>query len=165
MIFDLFYDTKIKEPTFKRLILIYRSLPETFAEKQLRRLKTAKKKITSKIKKEAKQRLSKLGLDEIKDDEKKEKNIVSDTVDEIGRKRRASQFQIPDMRNTFQAKEKDDEIYKQPICIQYFSDIAMSDLEITYPAKRFSLKPMDQLYIGFTIILGITYIVSIVCNT
>jgi len=136
----------IKEPTFKRLLLIYRQVPESFVAEQRRKLLEKANKIKSKIKKTAKK---KLGFKEEENKNKKEE-MEQFVVDEIGRKRKKSLFELPDL-----SKNMDCDIFVHPIRIQYFSDIPQSDLEITYPAKQFSLKPLDQIYITFTIFIGI----------
>merc|ERR1712013_266588 len=42
----------------------------------------------------------------------------------------------------------------EPIRIEYFADVPMSDLEMIYPSKTFSLKPMDSLYLSVTLCIG-----------
>eukprot|EP01084_Bolivina_argentea_P297139 511840_1 len=109
-------NTHIQEPTFKRLIVIYRQIRESFVAKQTRKLKQRAKSLRSKLKPHAK------------------------TQEE----------------EVFHAHAKDNkDMTSHPIRIQYFRDIPMSDLEMIYPAKQFSLKPMDELYLIFTIFLGI----------
>lgn len=141
-----FKNITIHEPTFKRLIMIHRQIPESFVQEQTRKMKERANKLKHKIEKSAKKQF---GLTQ---KDKDNKQLAKGVVDEIGRKRKASLFDTPDLKpNT----KTIDDTYLHPIRIQYFSDVPMSDLEIVYPCKRFSLKPMDQIYITFTIFIGI----------
>ena len=131
--------------------MIYRQVPESFVQEQTRKMKERASKLKNKLEKTAKQKLG------IKQDEKK-RVIAGGVVDEIGRKRKASLFDAPDANKT--ASKTLTDTYLHPIRIQYFSDIPMSDLEMTYPCKRFSLKPMDEIYIAVTVFIGIWAIVK-----
>ena len=144
---------KIQEPTFKRLILIHRQVPETFVAEQTRKMKER----AHKIKQSAK---NKLGF--INRAKQGVNNRYSEgLVDEIGRKRRASLFVAPDA--SLAKVNNAESVLYHPIRIQYFSDIPMSDLEMTYPEKTFSLKPMDKLYISVTIFIGIWAVLKELC--
>ena len=127
-------------------------------------MKDRASKIKSKLEQTAKRKFrnklgNKLGisatdqlLEDGPDEEEKEDQVV---VDEIGRRRTVSLMQIPDVNAMRSAATNVNDLYFYPVRIQYFSDVPMSDLECCYPAKTFSLKPMDQVYLGFTVLIGI----------
>jgi len=150
----LLKNIQIQEPTFKRLILIYREIPETFLQKQARKMKQRATRIKSKLERTAK---NKLGMKKSGggDGEKQQKEAEEEQVllDEIGRKRKTETNVDANIYKT--ALKNVEDTYKLPIRVQYFSDVPMSDLEITYPAKCMSLKPMHQIYIVFSIFIGV----------
>lgn len=141
-------------------------MQESFIHEKMRKMKDKATKLKSKLKQTAKRKLGdklgnelgqKLGInptdDPLESKEEEEKADYEVVTDELGRRRTASLLQIPDI--SVSVASNVDDLYLNPVRIQYFSEVPMSDLECCYPEKTFSLKPMDQLYLAFTVLIGI----------